>query len=158
MEFTEKEIERFGKAKELQEEWVPKRGDWFYKADGLGQGTWLICTIAGNTLWCAGEGMNTPIFKNRLVEFRNPANYTWIPSLENLLEMVIKTETDAQDIGRILVDFKVGEKMTGISEFGSRLKLSLLGILMCKRYGQKWDGKTWKKQSQPEKKPPKSKK
>ena len=147
MEFTEKEIEMFGKAKELQADWKPQVGDCFYKADGLGQGSWMICIIIGETLWCIGEAMRGPVFKNRLVEFRVPENYTWIPSLETLLNMVVESAADAQDIGRILSDFTVGDPPMEISEFASRLRLSFLAIFMWKKYDWKWDGKIWRKRA-----------
>lgn len=135
MEFTELEIQMFKKAIELQESWVPKRGDWFYKEDGLGQGTWLIATTVGKTLFCAGEGMHSPVFKNRLVEFRNPQNYIWIPSIEQLHGMVSE------------LTFIIKPETYQSKEF----KLLLLGIVMREKYGRKWKDNTWKKLAKPKK-------
>ena len=129
MEFSELEIQMFSKAREIQESWVPKRGDWFYKEDGLGQGTWLIATIIGNTLFCAGERMKIPAFKNRLVEFRNPQNYTWIPSVEDLWAMMAGWT------------FNIEPGVYRPSEF----KLMLLSVAMRELYGRKWKNNTWKK-------------
>lgn len=127
---TELEIEMFGKAKDLQAGWKPQRGDWFYKADGLGQGTWLICRIIGRTLWCSGEGMKREEFKNRLVEFMAPQNYTWIPSIESLLEIVSHR------------DFVINnESIASSPDF----KLMLLAVVMREKYGRSWQGNTWRK-------------
>ena len=129
MEFSELEIQMFRKAREIQESWVPKRGDWFYKEDGLGQGAWLIATIIGNTLFCAGERMKIPAFKNRLVEFRNPQNYTWIPSIEQLHGMVSH------------LTFIIKPEVYQTTGF----KMLLLGMVMRELYGRKWKDNTWKK-------------
>lgn len=141
---TELEIEMFGKARELQATWLPRRGDWFYKADGLGQGLWLICTRLGGTLFCAGEGMNNEVFKGRLVEFRNPENYTWIPSVEDLEEMVADKGYTITRNGEYTweLDFD------GVTFAAASLKLLLLGLVMKEQYGRKWDGKSgvgWRK-------------
>lgn len=130
MEFSEIEIKMFRQAREMQEGWKPQIGDWFYKADGLGQGSWLICTVTGQTLWCAGERMKGPVFKNRLVEFRVPENYVWIPSVERLQEMI-------NDM-KFVID--LGTYSSDIS-----FKLLLLGLVMRERYQRKWDGKSWRK-------------
>jgi len=159
MEFTEQEIERFTKAKQwLQEEWNPQVGDWFCKADGLGHGIWLICRIRGATLWCAGEGMSRAEFGNRLVEFMAPQNYTWIPSVEKLLAMILDSAADAQAIGRILMEFNMGEAASEISEVISRIRLLLLNTVMHEKYQRKWDGQAWIKKASPKKQRSKAKK
>ena len=147
MKFTETEIERFGKAKELQADWKPQVGDWFYKADGLGHGTWLICRILGGTLWCAGEEMKKPYFDNRLVEFRAPENYIWIPSLERLQGMVNKMDyADAYHSDpSTLWELTFGE----VASDADTLKLLLLSFVMRGRYQRRWDGKTWRNLSKP---------
>lgn len=140
---TELEIEMFGKARELQAMWLPRRGDWFYKADGLGQGLWLICTRLGGTLFCAGEGMHNEVFKSRLVEFRNPQNYTWIPSVESLLAMVGEIE---YTIGHRIKPPSYWELV--FSEFNlaaDSLRLLLLGMVMHEKFDQSWQGNTWRK-------------
>jgi len=144
MDFTEQEIERFTKAKELEAAWMPQVGDWFYKADGLGAGSWLICRIAGGILLCAGEAMKKPQFAGRLVEFREPQNYTWIPSLERLFTMALDSPADGKEIGRILIDFTEQEADDEISEYVARVRLLLLSMVMWKRYARKWNGKIWK--------------
>ena len=135
MEFTESEIEMFTKAKELQAGWAPQVGDWFYKADGVGHGTWLIGRIAGGILLCAGEGMHRPEFGNRLVAFRAPQNYTWIPSAERLWEMLSDLKfTIEQDRYQL-----------------ASIRLVLLGLVMKEKYQRRWDGKTWRKLAAPKK-------
>ena len=129
MEFSEIEIKMFRQAREVQEGWKPQIGDWFYKADGLGQGSWLICMVTGQTLWCAGERMKGPVFKNRLVEFRVPENYVWIPSVERLQEMI-------NDL-----NFTIVPHATSSANF----KLLFLGLVMRERYQRKWNGKSWRK-------------
>lgn len=146
MEFTETEIEMFGKAKDLQAEWKPQRGDWFYKADGLGQGAWVVCVVMGQTLWCAGERMSDPVFKNNLVEFHAPSNYTWIPSIEQLQEMVTSLEyTVTHHSGTALWELAFGQH----SLASDNLKLLLLGFLMWEKYHRKWNKTTWKKRVPP---------
>lgn len=142
---TELEIEMFGKAKELQEGWKPRVGDWFYKADGLGHGTWLICIIMGSTLFCAGKRMLGPVFKNRLVEFRAPQNYTWIASIEQLWEMVIDiTMRDSINQNGTLQKW-VDKYVLYANEFNASMKLLLLAFVMQEKYHRKWNGKTWRK-------------
>jgi len=131
MEFTKQEIEMFTKAKEIQAEWVPQVGDWFYKADGLGIGTWLICGIRDSTLWCAGEGMHNEAFKGRLVEFNVPENYTWIPSADRLWEMISNLK------------FTIEQEKYQLAS----IRLVLLGLIMREKYNRRWNGKMWKMQA-----------
>ena len=76
---------------EIQEDWKPQIGDWFYKEDGIGYGLWLICQVSapnGETLWCSGERMNQPPFEGKLVQFTAPENYIWLPLQSQLQEMI----------------------------------------------------------------------
>lgn len=145
MEFTKTEMERFGKAKELQADWKPQVGDWFYKAKFLGQGTWLICRILGATLWCSGKGMTRPEFGNRLVEFMAPENYTWIPSIEQMLEMVWKGWNDIAKM-HLLCELKdLAQVHYDKAGLFPSMKLLVLTFVMRGRYQRRWDGKTWRK-------------
>ena len=153
MEFTEKEIEMFGKAKELQADWRPQRGDWFYKVGWISEGMWLICVITGGTLWCAGEGMKIWEFKNRLVEFRVPENYIWIPSIERLQEMVWDSWDDIAKM-HLLCCFKdYAQSLYDKDGKFASMKQLWLRLVMRERYQRRWDGKSWRKLEKPKTEP-----
>jgi len=96
-------IKQCEKAEEIQSLWKPRIGDWFYKKDGIGFGSWCVSGILGETIYACGEGMYRPPYKGIPVQFMAKENYIWLPSQDRLHDIYaryIADELEHMNFGR----------------------------------------------------------
>lgn len=145
MDTSEIRIKMCEMATEIQDSWVPKVGDWFYKRDGMGFGLWLIANIrADGVLECAGERMNQAPFIGKLVPFMTPEYYIWLPCQDRLQEM-LRDLFSNRHLPALVEKFALFTKFGG-SKFTSMEQL-WLGFTMYENHGKVWKSDDWIKHS-----------
>lgn len=134
------------KAIEIQKEWKPMVGDWFWKPDGISYGLWLIAEIRSDILYCSGERMYHKPFDGKLVEFRMPEFYTWLPMQDQLQEMVLHEIGTAKD--NFWTDLARLNKWAFEEKFMDDIPQSMeqlwLAFVMKERYNKVWTGEDWR--------------
>ncbi len=137
-------------AKEIQKQWTPSQGDWFYKQDGIGFGLWVVCYIENGILLCAGEKRGNHLFDDKLVEFRLPEMYIWLPRQDDLQKMVDNPIEFATEMFYSLQEF--GDPFYNYTgnvcdkRYWKSIKTMeqlWLSLIMKDKYNKKWNGDIW---------------
>ncbi len=157
MDTSKERIKMCKEAGEIQKQWIPSQGDWFYKQDGIGFGLWVICYIKNGILLCAGEKRGNRLFDDKLVEFRLPEMYIWLPHQDQLQEMLLDYDDPLNRFmtsvchSTLVCNFAqfcgvLDEDAEGRSNVDIRkesLEVLWLAFVMAEKYSKVWDGDKW---------------
>lgn len=139
MDISKQYINMCRKAKELQEMWVPREGDWFHDGteartigDSFYMGKWNdIQEIYNRPLW---NGTDKPI-----------RTTTWLPRVDQLIEIVMNEshlrDKTAHGITKVQ-NIYYGDGVFSIMGEHDTIEVAWLKIYMCSKF-KSWDGEDW---------------
>lgn len=130
MDTSSEYINMCRKAKELQEMWEPKEGDWFIPCKDIGQydipSIGILGTIHAEYIPLSNEFQHE--YGSNVFGFMRRKNIVWLPRIDQYLQMLSDEK----------IDF-------GLSNYtrGDSVEIVCLKLLMSNKYNKSWDGDDW---------------